>query len=278
MSLIKIENLNIKDEYNLSLAIDENSFWAFFARDNSILNHLFLKVSGINYSKNVYYNEKLAYDNNDYFKNRIYFCLKNYFFKSIFPDVISNSIKKNYDLTINQEKLQATIKDLGIRFECEIKSECHFTPVGNTLINFSFINSLNQPILILNNPTINLTNKKHIDYITECLQSLNHEKTIFLGLNNLLHFKDKLRNVVVFTDYNTSVVLDVKKDQIGLISGEARGILNIIDPENRLFFTYKNDIFQLLFVNNLQREQIKELNKLNGKIQKISFYDIQKYM
>lgn len=278
MKLLKIDNLNINNQYNLSLVIEENTFWTFFARDNEILNNLFLKISGINYSNNVYYYDKLAYDNDIYFKNRVYFCFKNFFFKSIFPDVICQEVKNNYNLIINQEKLEKLIDDLWIRLECEIKSECHFTPVGNTLINFSFINAVKNPILIINNPTINLVSKKHIDYITHNLFSLSNNKTILLGLNNLVHFKEKIRKVVIFTDYNSTVILDTKKDIISLISGEARGILNIIEQRNRLFFTYKNDIFQLLFVNNLSKEQVKELTKLNCKIQKISFFDIQKYM
>lgn len=279
MNLLNIDNLSInKGNYYLSLEIKEKRIYSFFARDNKLLKELFLKISGINYSENVYFNNKLVYENGLYFNSRIYYNSENYFFKTIYPNVITNNLLNKYALEINQNKLEEVINDLWIRSECEIKGECKFTPIGNTLINFAFISSVDKPFLFVNNPTINLKDKKHIQYITSNIKDMSNDRTIVLGINNLSHFNDKLDRLWVFTDYDHIVFLDINKVKVSIVSGEARGILDVINEESRLFYTYKNDIFQLIFINNLERDELKELNRMKCRIDKINIYDIEKYM
>ena len=42
----------------------------------------------------------------------------------------------------------------------------HLPLAGNTLINYALLESIDKEILLINNPTIHLTQAKQIDFIT----------------------------------------------------------------------------------------------------------------
>lgn len=274
--MIRIEDLKIDSQYSITQNIYEGDIIYFYCRDNNVIKSLFLYLSGINKTNSVYFNNQIVYDNSQYFKQRIYISCEQQIIKTIYPKQIINSIQSKYNLKCNYETLQKLIDVLAIREECQMTLKNPFTLVGNTLINFAILQSLDNPIIFVNNPTIYLDNPKHIEYIVNTLNSHSY-KTKLIGINRLSHFKDKIEQIIVFNDYGRTIRFNPKKVRICLIKGEKEKLLELIKDYERLFFIEKEDSFQLVFIDNLDHTTQKELNKLKYKIQKVSFYEIEKY-
>lgn len=275
--MIKIDNLVLNEQYQINQEILNDEIIFYYSRDNELIKRLFLLISGINKVDGIYYNGISCYDNKEYFDKRIYLSLNDSLIKTIYPKKISLSLK-NFNLRCNQEKLAHVIDTLNIREECMMSSDDPFTLAGNTLINYALLESIDKEILLINNPTIHLTQAKQIDFITTNITT-NTKQIKLIGLNNIKHFKEKINQIIVFNDYGRTLKFNPRNVQIGLINGDARGILEIIHDYQSLFYTYKNDQFELLFLyNNLDNDQIKELSKSNYKIKKVDFYNIEDYL
>ena len=157
-----------------------------------------------------------------------------------------------------------------------MSSDDPFTLAGNTLINYALLESIDKEILLINNPTIHLTQAKQIDFITTNITT-NTKQIKLIGLNNIKHFKEKINQIIVFNDYGRTLKFNPRNVQIGLINGDARGILEIIHDYRSLFYTYKminlNYYFYIIIWITIKlksyRNQITKLKRLTFIISKI---------
>ncbi|HHU55973.1 MAG TPA: hypothetical protein GXZ48_04720 [Acholeplasmataceae bacterium] len=264
--MIVLENVLLKN-YKINLELDSNRV-GIFSRDSYLTEELLLILAGIIKPKGkCMFNGEEVYDNDKYFKSRIYIDCKESYLKTLNVNTIASSIKNKFQKNINEIKLKKHIDTLKIRGECEISFafEYDFTPTGNTLINLSLALSLDDA-LIINNPTINLLRLSDINYIYSQFQK--REGLLIFGLNSLIDMKHFFDRIICFTDYKEVRVINPLVDSLLLIDR-----CDIID-DYKLFNTKDGRIITL----NLPLETSKRLQKQKIRIERISIYEIENYL
>lgn len=264
--MLRIENVII-DDFLLDFEIFEDQRLGIFSKDPQLTEKLLLILAGIMRTKGkVLYQNHQVYDNEKYFKSRIYLDCKANYLKTLNIDTIGQAFKNKYQKTINIEKLKKHIDVLKIRGECEITSSLtyQFTPTGNTLINLSLAFSLNDHLLI-NNPTINITRTSDLSYIMD--QFKKRKGFVILGINSLLHLKDYCDRLIIFSDFKTVQIINPREEKLLLIDN-----CDIIE-DYKLF----NISGKRMITRNLPQETTKRLQKQKIKIERINVYEIEKY-
>lgn len=262
--MINIKDLNINN-YIVNLEFS-NLIYGLFARDKDLINEILLMVSGINKSKdNCFYNDENCYDNEIYFKNRIYMDFKNEYFETIKASQIAKGLKKKYSLDVDTLSLAKHLGILKIRGECTITSKYNLTKTGHSLVNASVAISTSKH-LIINNPTVNLEKENDIAYIYN--QFHQNSRISILGVDSLKKIGPYLEKVILFTDFSEVVILS------------ALEYVFVIDN------TYNVDFHKLflsldstkLIVHGLSKEDLKFCDKHTIKYKKIPLYEIEAYI
>lgn len=262
--MITVNNLNI-DNYIIDLEFNENKLYGLFSLDKNLISSLFLMLSGINNTKGkILYNNENAYDNEKFFRSRIYLDCEKEYFQSIKPVNIKNAIFYKFNKVIDLEKLSNYFKVLDVRGECEITSIYQLTPCGNTFVNLSVLLASNNDLLI-NNPTVNVTNVSDIAYL---VNEISHDKNMrIIGLNSLLHFKDKLDILYLFTPFNEVIKVNPSLD-----------VFYLIDKHNAFLSLYNTKNPNKMIVKGLSNDEIKYCERNKISYQKINIYELEKYI
>lgn len=262
--MIRINNLEI-DNFIIDLEFNDNKLYGLYSSDKNFMSNLFLLLAGINNTKGkILYNNENIYDNDKYFKSRLYMDCQNEYFQTIKPINIKNSISRKFNKDIDLNKLTAYFKTLDIRGECEITSVYQLTPCGNTFANLSVLLSSDNDLLI-NNPTINVENENDIKYLVDEVSKLSQLR--ILGLNNLHHFKDKLDVLYLFTPFNEVISVNPQFDTFYLI-----------DKSNAFLSLFPGKNPNKMIVKSLTNDELKYCDKNKIRYHKINIYELEKYI
>lgn len=256
--------IQVRGLYMDDLEFNDNKLYGLFSLDKSVINNLLLILAGINNTKGkVFYNNEPIYDNEKYFKSRIYLDCKQEYFQTIKPLNIAKGILRKFNKLIDVEKLTKHLKTLDVRGECEITSVYHLTPCGNTLVNLSVLLSCSQDLLI-NNPTINIKTDNDIKYLVNEICQLNTLR--ILGLNNLSHFKNKLDCLYLFTPSYQVVKIIPQADVLYLVD-KNNAFLSLFDANNNK-----------MIVKGLTNDELKYCDRNKISYHKINIYELEKYI
>jgi hypothetical protein len=263
--MIRIKDLVLKD-YIININVGSKQLFGIYGRDKVLIKDLLLIIAGINKnSDNCTYDEENVYDNERYFRNRIYLDCHKEYFQTIKATEIASGIKTKYHKIIDVERLQKHLKTLDVRGECEITYRYVLTKCGNTLLNMSLLLASDNH-LIINNPTINVKRPSDIDYLTNEL--IKKDKIIILGVNSLKDLTNRLSSVLILTDFKEALLVNPQKD-----------IFHVVDNNNlnfdKLFISNDNT---KLIVKELTKEQLKICDKEKIKYSKINIYEIEKHI
>ena len=269
MSYLKILNLQF-NKYFLTTSLEENTIYGIYCID-SLIREDFLKIlAGINHNNNSIFmidedKEENIFDNENYFKNRIYIDFSHRYLKTLNVNTISEMFKTRFNKEFDMSKYKEFVSFTNIRNEVLLSNEYQFTDLGVNLASFCLFKGLKYKYNIINNPVINIKNsdmKKRI-YGNICLKELNP----IIGFDNLRDCKEYCDKLIVFGDYQNLVVVDVKNDNF-LISTD-----NII-IRNKLF-NLNNEIIS---INNYTKEELKYLSKNKVKYKIITFNEVIKLL
>lgn len=282
MSTIKIENYKVLHKKTKicfdSIAIPEKGIIGVLGKNISLIEKFLLVLAGINENENcILYNNESVYENPEYFQSRVYMDFSNSYTKSISAPKIVEHFLDEYHLQVDSVKLNKLIRAFEIRLECNISGVCDFTSIGNTLMNLAIACAIDTPTLICLQPLCFLESKEQIQRGVIQLVKHYESKRLIASITNLAYFKDKLNHMLVFTDYNTVKHIDLSKDEIILIQGDARHIYEYIKENDRLYYTYKNNVFELICINRLDARAKKALDNKYTKVKPISIYEVANY-
>lgn len=282
MDTITIENLVMQHNKTEvcfdSIIIPKTGIIGVLGKDISLIEQFLLLLSGINENHNcIKYNEESVYENETYFQSRIYMDFHNSYTKSISATKIMEHFLEEYHLQVDGTKLHKLIRLFEIRLECNISGVCNFTSVGNTLMNLAIACSIDTQTLISFQPLCFLEAKEQIKHAILHMVKQYESKRLITSVTDLQYYKEKLDHMLVFTDFNTVKQIDVKNDQILLVQGDARHIYNYIQEEDRLFYTYKNNVFELVCLYHIDQKTKKEMENKHTKVKVISVYDVVNY-
>lgn len=264
--MITIENLQINN-YNLNLHINDHERIGVFSVDKNITNELLLILAGIMRSKGkCLYNDDSLYDNDKYFKNRIYLDCRHEYLNTLDVQSIYQAVRNKFQKNINLNLFKRHIDALKIRGECDITFSLSykFTPTGNTLINLCLAFSLSDN-LIINNPTINISRLSDLEYLRNQFDKRNG--FVILGVNSLLHMKNYFDRIILFTDYDRVEVIN-SNDNIYVID-----YCDIIDD----YKLYKAS-GQRIIIKEIPQETLKRFAKQKIKVERINVYELEKYL
>lgn len=283
MESMEIKNYIIKDKeitHNISsMTIPNKGIIGVYGKNALLVESFLMEIAGINRSSgDILYNNVAVFDSDAYFKQRIYMDFSKKYTNSISPTKIADYLFREFRIDLDVVHLNNLIQLFQVRLECNISGICEFTSIGNTLINLAIASSMKTKTLIAHQPLCFLEDKEKIQKaITFLLQHYQQERLI-ISINEMLLFKNKLTHVILFTDYNKIKLLDTKQDaQILLIRGDARHIYEYISEEDRLFYTFQNNVFEILCLDRLTQQDKRALMNKHTKIKSISVYDINTY-
>lgn len=264
---MEIRNLQFY-EYLINLKIEENEIIGIYSQKMHIVTELLLIIAGINRSKdNVFYNGLDAYDSNNFFKHRIYFDCRSDIVQTLNVEKIGYVVNFAFKKKVDLEKLTYIIRTLDLRGEVEITQtlEYIFSNVGRTLINLALGLSIENH-LIINKPTIHINNKKELDFIK--LELKKHQGFKIMGLDDFSNLKDVLDRIIILTDYDTVVELQLRDEVFYLIED----CLDI--KEYRLFKAFGNR----LIASRIPKDILKQCDKKKIKYEKVNINELQKYI
>lgn len=283
--MLEIRNLklNSKKEINTKLVVDpitnncdydvnfklNDSTIGIYCQDKEVVKKFLKYVAGINKNNEVYFDNKPVFNNPNYFKNRIYLDFSNNYLSTLNVEDIYINILESFSKTIDKDKFKKISKDLDIRGDAIIEKSYIFNPQGNTSLNFCLLSSLNYPIAIINNPTINVNNIKIINYMADYYKH-NYRYLIF-GLNNLYTLNNILDYIIIFDDFNNTRILSSSDEVI------------VCDYyEDDLLDTFKmfksQDHKRLILFNGLTKDDYKLLKQRKLSYYKIRLDEVERYL
>ena len=268
MEYISIRNLQFKN-MEITVSLNKKEIFAVYSRDPKKSEEFFLLINGINPNNGTcLYENKDIFDNEDFFKQRIYLDFKETYFKTMNIKVIEETLANKYNISFNPKIFNTYVQTMGIRMETIVDTDYIFTECGNSMINFAFLKALNKPFVTINNPTIYLQSIKILELVIQSLTYKGNYEGIILGLDKIKRFKDKLDRVLIFTEYETYVIIDPRKDSFLLIEDN-------IYLHDKLFRI--NESNMVICLNKYSKEEIKKFNNFKIKHEKFSFYELEDY-
>lgn len=271
--MISINNLNVNSndlQYTLEFNIKENEAVGIYSRDSKLVEKVLLLISGINYSKDIFYDGHLVFDNPKYFKNRIYMDFSRSYLATLNLKTIENMIKETFNRRFDREKFTQINKDLDIRGEAEITTYYKFTPAGQTLANLALLSSLNYDIAIVNNPLSEIKKPKQKEYAIKKLHE-NH-KILLLGLHTLgLDLKD-LNHLIILDDFGKTRIFEANQE-LFVVDNH----LDTNEYDNlKVFISDDNE--RLIILNSLTRNDLKYFKQHKISYVPININEIENYL
>lgn len=249
--------LEIKENNNSSVSFRLLEGITYIVASSKIRKQFLLKLAGINPSTTIYYNGQLAFDNREYFKKRVFLDAKNEYLKTLNVEFI-NSALQGYGLSIDNVRFKKAIKEYNVRNNAKYTSFYQFPIQNNTLLNIALAKSLNNEIVIIDNPLFDLDEKLIQDVIID-LKKAN--KIFVLGLDSFEGIKETSDKVIVISDHFELYCLMPETELI------------VIDE----FAAIRNKIFivkgKAVCLNDYSKDELKEFAKKKIKVKQVTFSD-----
>ncbi len=271
--MIEIKNLKLH-QYTINTTIKENQNVGIYSRQDQLLKELLLIVAGINPSKNCFYYQKPLFDDETYFKERIYMDCEKEYINTLKANRIEEVLALKYHKVFHQEQFKKYVKDLRIRCEGTYQDEYKFTKVGNQLVNLCFglcIFSLR----LFYHPFSFLQDRKQYEYLKN---EMRINRGNILALESLQKYQGVLDTLIIlsnqqvyeFHDLNTRLLV-VK----GLIDSEF--VIDDLELKNILLF---KSIHQDAFIirDELTKEKRKKLHQMKAEILSIPVLKLEEYL
>ncbi|MDD4000586.1 MAG: hypothetical protein PHX62_06815, partial [Bacilli bacterium] len=264
MPYLKIENLNIEN-YLLNFEINNQESIGVFGRNKELVLDFLKIISGINKSNSCFHEDEDIFDNPAYFKGRIFMDYSHTYLSTLRVAIIEENLKSKYNLSFNKEKFIKIGMDLDIRGETEITYQYHFSPAGNTFVNYALTAALEKPNLIIINPLNGLNLKDDINYIVSGITDTKEYNTSIIGIDKLKPFKNKLQHVLFFSDFDYYYL-------------DYTAMFIVLPKEIKIEYPLYLGKDLVIGLATQTKEELKELSKHKVSYQLISIFDLEDYL
>lgn len=251
MTVLRVENLRLAN-YTINIEFINKEAVAFWSYDKKTIARFFDIIAGINNNNNsCFYNDNNIYDNKEYFQARLYFDFRKKYLSTLKLNYLKEKFRQKYNLDFNKDEFKRVSEQLDIRGETEVNHVYRYTKVGNTFVNFALTRSLDKSIIIINNPTINLSMQSDIDFVTAGLTDKSKFDLMILGPDNLAAFAGKLDRICFFSNYTGETITARGDDSLVVVRGKPEDIENVIYQDEE----------KTIFLNYLTRAELRKLEK-----------------
>ena len=100
--MIEIKNLKFH-QYTICTNILENENTGIYCPHEDVVKQLLLILSGINYSNECFYKNKILFDDEKYFQERIYMDCEKKYVHTLLDNIIQNLIATKYHKVFHQD-------------------------------------------------------------------------------------------------------------------------------------------------------------------------------
>ena len=269
--MIQITNFQFL-QYNINYNINQNIITGIYSVNEASTKKFLLYVSGINKANNIFYRSKKVFDNEEYFKERIFLDCYYQPFNTLLGSNISKMLLDNYNIVLNEDLFNKLVKDLQIRSEGKLQTLYHFSKEGIALINNALALSVfKYPILY--KPFEEINNKYKLDYLKEKAKN----KSALIGVSDLKKYEGFFDELILFGF--TQVHILKSNETLLYLDNVLSQELTIEEAKLEKSLIHKCIKKESLIVrNDLAIDQIKSLHNMGVKIKEISIYDIGEYI
>ena len=252
--MLEIKNQELKT-YNIDLDIDNNLNVGIFSDDLDIIKSLSLLLAGIN-KGNIYEMNENIYDNDIYFKSRIFINNELNYLNTLNADKISSYYLKSYSKAIDADYFKALVKATKIRLNAKYKFyyvfDDHKNSLANNILALSFLSKR-----IIYKAFTNIDDKViKEEYKTK-------KETIFLDdIKDIKKYLSILDNIIIF--YKERMHQVSKDDQILKVlknedANNIEIIKNLLFEEENYYYVLATDTvksikklkYDILNINNI---------------------------
>ena len=226
--------------------------------DHDIIKKMFMVLSGINKGKGmVKSNNQDVFDNSDYFKERVLIDFSKRYITTLRKDTIIDAFKSKFQIDIDIEKFIRHINVFYIRKEAIFDVKYNFTPLGNTLLNYSMFDSINLENCFILNGTYQIEDFALKKGIIKGI--LDKAKTALVESNDLM--------VGEGFDY----VLFVNKNKIDKINLKDEVLLINSDNIKDALYSFNG---YTITKDNYTKEELKTLHKEKIVYKRLRLIDV----
>lgn len=256
------------DKYNLSFNMLENNLYVIYGKDQNKIKELLLLIAGINkVSKkkgNITFNKNNVYDNEEYFKSRIFFDMHYNYLNTITPSIIKENLLNRFNINYDEKLFRKKLIELNARREVKINSKSEFTKLGLSLVNYSLATSIQTDNLIIYDIFHNIDDEKKREYIVNDIMNMKLE-TAIISAHTIDNFLNKNVRFVILGDYENAYIIS-KEDKF-IITEDSNDLKHrIFKLENNMVICLKED------EANIKKGLFKSVKKKD-----VSLTDFSKY-
>lgn len=277
MSYLEVNNLTFKTKIrkyeNIQITVEDGQVWGVFSLDKDATTQFLDIISGVNdYKDHVLHQGKPVFENESYFKNRIFLDFKNQYLTTIKETLIKQRLEEVYHVDFHEKNFITCLKDLNLRREYEITHQYVFTNLGNTYLNFCLLNGIDKKNIMVNNPTMYVRGHKELEYMTSKLVDKYRYQTMIFGLDNLSSFIGKLDYLLILSDYLGPVIVNPFIDEFYVFEMIVR-----VEVQNYKLFDSR-DKQRIIVYKEFSGEELRFFKKNKIQFVKIKAHEIENYL
>lgn len=198
------------ENYNLSFNILENNVYILYGKQELRIKELLLSIAGINKvdKKNgsITFQKNNTYDNEEYFKSRIFFDMHYNYLNTITPSIIKENLLNRFDIKYDERLFKRKLIEQNARREVKINSKCEFTKLGLSLVNYSLASSIETDNLIIYDLFYNIEDEKKREYIANDIVN-KKLKSAIISVDRIDNFLNKNVRFIILGDFGKAFII-----------------------------------------------------------------------
>ena len=252
MGYLEINNLIIDD---ISLSMNINGDYVGFIGKEEVIKKFFTYFAGINKSDAVKTNREDVFDNSLFFQNRVVMDFSKRYITTLKGESIKEAFKNKFEIDVDMERFTKHIAEFSLRKEAIFDVKYTFTDFGNTLLNYSLMDSFEVGNMFIINPLYKIEDKELKHKIIKGIVNKKY-KNLLIDASDLLSFD--MLDYYVFLNSKEAVI--VSKDTEVLIYPKDSQVVNPIYEANNYVICLKGikDRYSLFHKVHYKKMKMKD--------------------
>jgi len=202
--VIEIKDLKLNN-YKINTNISEKENVGIYSPNNKLTIQLLLDLAGINKTNNIFANGENVYDNENYFKSRIYILGNKTYLNNFYATNVVEYTLKSYGKVLKDKKFAKLIRLSRVRYITNINNSYKYTKETLALVNAFYAYSIiGNRILV--NPLENIVRE---DYMKQVRAEIITEKNTIFGITDLKKYDGLLDKLILLLPSTYLVLTDM---------------------------------------------------------------------